>query len=49
MSLETLQDFILSQEAELIFRTLCTFQARKELASRECSGTRTQARSPFSL
>jgi hypothetical protein len=35
--------FILSQEAELILRPLCTFPAREELASREGSDPRTQS------
>jgi hypothetical protein len=41
--------FILSQEAELILSPLCTFPARGELASRECSDPGMQVRSPFSL
>ena len=34
---------------ELVLSLLCTFPARGELASRECSDPRTQVRSPFSF
>jgi hypothetical protein len=43
---EAFQAFILSQEAELRHRPLCTFPARGELASREGSELGTQARAP---
>jgi hypothetical protein len=44
-----LQTFILSQEVKLILGPLCTFPARGEFASRECSDPGTQVRSQFSL
>ena len=44
-----LQAYICRQEVELIHSPLCTFPARGELASRECSHHRSQVRLPFSL
>jgi hypothetical protein len=41
--------YICSQEVELILSLLCTFPARGELASRECSDPGTQGLWPFSL
>jgi hypothetical protein len=44
-----LRAYICSQEVEPILSPLCTFPARGELASRECSDPETQVRLLFSL